>query len=103
MISLEPAAGLGASFVSKTVKVGEPFAVTFAVQGLTAGTVTFQYSTDLGTNWYPLDATYLTATADFQHTIVWGGAWVRAIGDASVAGANLDVLIDGPYVQEVPE
>ncbi|MEM9354588.1 MAG: hypothetical protein AAGB04_00100 [Pseudomonadota bacterium] len=98
MISLKPQAGLGPNFVSKTARLEQLGAIQFAVVGLTAGQVTFQYSVDGGANWFALDATNLVFSEDGTRVASWGGCEVRAIGDGAIAGGNLDVLINGPYV-----
>ena len=105
MRSMEPVGGFTSSFVSQAFPLSEVDHVTFAVLGLTGGSVTFEYSVDYakGTdglwtgNWYDLDTTNLVLTADGTRVAVWGGGHVRSTG-SSAAGASLDVLIGGHYV-----
>ena len=106
MISLKPATGLGANVTSDYVKVGEVSWLTFAVQALTVGVVTFQYSTNLGSTWHSLDATNLVFTAaSGTYAKVWGACWIRALCSAAVnitTDPTLDVLVSGVYIDTVP-
>jgi hypothetical protein len=104
MLSMVNSAGTyGNSFVSATFMCGEMGSVQFAVDNLTAGTVTFQgrvpTSDDSGT-WQSLDTAELvftTATDDFKAARL-GGIEVRSIGDGTAAVTG--VYIAGPYVRK---
>ena len=91
-------AAFGANFVSDIFEISNVGLFAVSITGLTAGIVTFEYSKNGGTNWYAFDPTNLTFSADGVKTVCFGGVLIRSKGDGSIAGANLDVSIEGFYV-----
>lgn len=98
MISMKPSDGFVPNFTSLDFELDRPARMVLAVIGLTAGTITFQYSVDLGVTWHVLDADNLVFTADGTRAMVWGATQFRCVGDGNIAGADLDVLIEGPNI-----
>ena len=96
-------ADFGANFTSITFDIDQLEYVNFAVSGLTAGKVTIEYSTDNESNWYDLDSDNLVfdfaVNGDAMKTARVGSCKVRAVGDASVAGADLAGRITGPAIR----
>ncbi len=107
MLSMKPVgAAFGASFVGRPFIVTANCVLTFAVNGLTGGNVTIQYSTNYNAanpsaaTWFSLDETNLVFAADDAKWAIWGGTAIRAIGDGSVSGTNLFVGVSGRYIHD---
>jgi hypothetical protein len=108
MLTMKPVgAAFGASFEGRVYQVTANCVLTFAVNGLTGGEVTIEYSTDYNpansgdATWFPLDETNLVFAADAAKWAIWGGTAIRAVGSAGVTGDDLFVGVSGRYIHDL--
>ena len=103
---IQLSSALGTNDASSVVVLTDIDTIIFTVEGLTAGTVTLQYSPDYkesdtaAASWYSIDETNLKFDSASGRAIgQWGCSHVRALA-ASASGLP-EVYIAGRYVHEL--